>query len=45
VTRRKRGPKPDTLILKGEWETAVQKALEKRRPKKGWPKAKPKKGK
>lgn len=39
----KRGPKPDTLTVEGDWESAVRKALAKKRPKRGWPK--PKKGK
>ena len=32
------GPKPDTLTVEGDWEIAVRKALEKKRPKRGWPK-------
>ena len=43
TTGTKRGPKPDALTIEGEWETAVRRALEKKRPKKGWPR--PKKGK
>jgi len=35
----KTGPKPERLKLKGEWEALVGKALKKKRPKKGWPKA------
>lgn len=34
----KRGPKPDTLKIEGAWQTAVGKALKKKRPKEGWPK-------
>ena len=41
----KRGPQPDALIIESAWDAAVRKALQKKRPKKGWPKAKPKKGK
>jgi len=36
--KKKTGPKPERLKLKGEWESLVQKALKKSRPKKGWPK-------
>ena len=33
------GPTPDRLKLDGvTWEDAVKKALEKKRPKEGWPK-------
>lgn len=40
-----RGPKPDSLKVEGEWEDAVKKALDKKRPADGWPKPpkKPKK--
>lgn len=34
----KTGPKPETLKIEGEWENAVEKALEKKRPTEGWPK-------
>jgi hypothetical protein len=40
---RKRGPKPETLVLPGPWEGAVEKALKKPPPKGGWPKETPKK--
>lgn len=33
----KRGPKPETLKLKGEWKGLVGKALKKERPATGWP--------
>jgi hypothetical protein len=34
------GPKEQRLKLKGDWQALVGKALAKKRPKKGWPKAK-----
>ena len=34
---KKRGPSPERLKIKGDWETAVGKALKKERPKEGWP--------
>jgi hypothetical protein len=34
---KKRGPIPERLKIKGDWETAVAKALKKERPKEGWP--------
>jgi hypothetical protein len=40
--REKSGPKPDTLKIEGTWESAVGKALKKKRPEKGWPKEKKK---
>jgi hypothetical protein len=42
---RKRGPKPETLVLPGPWEGKVGKALKKPPPPRGWPKPerKPKK--
>lgn len=33
----KRGPKPDSLKLEGDWRDAVNKAIKKKRPKDGWP--------
>ena len=30
-------PAPERVKIKGDWETAVGKALEKERPKEGWP--------
>lgn len=41
---RKRGPKPETLKLKGDWQKLMGKALAKKRPAKGWPKRKAEKG-
>jgi len=38
--KRKTGPKPEVLKLKGDWEALIGKALSKPRPKKGWPKPK-----
>lgn len=37
--RAKTGPKEQRLKLKGDWQGLVGKALTKKRPKKGWPKA------
>jgi len=34
----KTGPKAERLKLRGDWQALVGKALEKKRPKKGWPK-------
>ena len=35
---RKRGPKPERVKIDEGWEDAVKTALEKKRPKDGWPK-------
>jgi hypothetical protein len=32
------GPKPDLLKIDCEWEEAVKKSLEKKKPAEGWPK-------
>lgn len=32
------GPKPDLLKIEGDWEEAVKKSLEKKKPEDGWPK-------
>jgi hypothetical protein len=32
------GPKPDTLKLEGDWQDAVKKSLQKKKPSEGWPK-------
>jgi hypothetical protein len=32
------GPRPDRLKLKGPWEEAVRKSLQKKKPPEGWPK-------
>ena len=34
----KPGPDPETLELEGDWEERVKEALQKERPKEGWPK-------
>ena len=34
----RRGPKPDRVKIEGDWEDAIDKALEKKRPNEGWPK-------
>jgi hypothetical protein len=41
----KRGPSPERLKIKGDWEGAVEKALKKERPKEGWPQQNPAKPK
>lgn len=33
----KRGPKPDILLVKADWESAVNRALAQKRPPEGWP--------
>lgn len=33
----RRGPKPDTIKIDGDWQHAVNKALKKEKPKEGWP--------
>ena len=38
--RAKTGPKEERLKLRGDWQALVGKALEKKRPKKGWKRAK-----
>jgi hypothetical protein len=32
------GPKPDILKIKGNWQDAVKRSLQKKKPKEGWPK-------
>lgn len=32
------GPKPDLLKLKGNWQAAMKKSLQKKKPPEGWPK-------
>jgi hypothetical protein len=34
----KRGPKPDTLQIEGDWKEAIKISLEKKKPAAGWPK-------
>jgi hypothetical protein len=36
------GPDPDRLVIEGNWESAVQKAMHKVKPTNGWPKPEPK---
>lgn len=48
--KEKRGPKAETVKINMDWESAVGKALAKKRPKEGWPppekkRASPKRGK
>jgi hypothetical protein len=38
--RHKRGRKPKHLKLGSDWQSAVNKALKKEKPKEGWPKKK-----
>jgi hypothetical protein len=41
--RKKRGPKPNHLKIRGDWKEAVKRAVSKKKPKEGWPeKEKPK---
>ena len=35
--KKRTGPKPDRVKIEGDWESAVAKALDKKRPKEGWP--------
>lgn len=37
-TKEAPGPKPDRLVIEGDWREAVRDALTKKRPKRGWPK-------
>lgn len=43
ISKKKTGPKPEVVKLKGDWKDLMGKALKKERPKEGWPT--PKKGK
>ncbi len=36
--KKKPGPKPDHLALKGPWGNNVKRAITKKRPATGWPK-------
>jgi hypothetical protein len=38
VHQQQPGPKPDLLKIDIDWEKAVKKSLEKRKPADGWPK-------
>jgi hypothetical protein len=33
-----RGPEPDRLKLNGNWQSAIKKSFQKKRPVNGWPK-------
>jgi hypothetical protein len=35
----KRGPKPDVLKIEGDWQEAMKRSLQKKKPAEGWPKA------
>jgi hypothetical protein len=37
-TKEKRGPKPEILSFKGDWQRAIGKSLRKKKPESGWPK-------
>jgi hypothetical protein len=37
-TSAKPGPKPDILKIDGNWEDAVKKSFQKKKPATGWPK-------
>jgi hypothetical protein len=37
LKKQKRGPAPERVKIKGDWEKAIGKALKKERPKEGWP--------
>jgi len=36
--RAKSGPEPSVLKIKGRWQDAVKRSLQKKKPKEGWPK-------
>lgn len=40
IEKKKSGPVPERIKLKGDWQKLMGKALAKKRPAKGWPKAK-----
>jgi len=33
-----RGPKPEVLVIEGDWKDAMRKLIAKKRPVGGWPK-------
>lgn len=37
MNQKTRGPKPETVKVKDDWRKAIKRALEKKRPKSGWP--------
>jgi hypothetical protein len=34
----RRGPKPEVLVIEGNWKDAVRESFEKKTPATGWPK-------
>jgi hypothetical protein len=36
-----RGPKPEVLKIDGDWQEAIKRSLEKKKPADGWPKEHP----
>jgi hypothetical protein len=38
TSKAKPGPKPDILKIDGNWQDAVKKSLQKKKPAQGWPK-------
>lgn len=38
ASKQKSGPKPETVKIEGDWEAAIDTALQKKRPAEGWPK-------
>jgi hypothetical protein len=36
--RASRGPKPERLKVKGNWQRAIKQSLAKKKPPEGWPK-------
>jgi hypothetical protein len=34
----KRGPRPENVKIRGSWENAVRRSLQKKKPLEGWPK-------
>jgi len=39
AAKKRPGPEPARLRIKGEWKQAIKKAMKKRKPREGWPKA------
>lgn len=37
-TGAKRGPKPEVLKIHGDWQDAMKRSLQKKKPPEGWPK-------
>jgi len=37
-SKAKTGPKPDILKVEGDWQAAVKKSFQKKKPAQGWPK-------